>query len=499
MKQKEGRKVIVIGAGFTGLASAAILADAGYEVILLEKNDRPGGRAMVWEENGYTFDMGPSWYMMIEAYENLFSYIGKKPEDYYNTIRLSPSYRVFFSENESMDIMDDINKNYPLFDGFEPGGGKKLKKFIDQSQRMYEIALQKFLYKDYWSFRDLLDKSLIKDGLKLKIFTKLDKYVKKYFTSDKARKVVSYHVAFVGASPPTSPAVYSLLSHCDMNLGIWYPMGGFGAIVDAIMKAGLEKGVVIKFNTEVSKIVVEDKIAKKIITNNGYYEADLILNTGDYESGEIELLEKEHRSYSKKYWEKKMIAPSAFLIYLGLNKKLNNFLHHNFYFNSDWNTYFNQLFGSNPEWPEDPSIYITVPSKSDPSLVPPDGELMTILVLVSPDLEDLESNREPYFNKILEKVEKLTGESIRDSIVVKKIVAHEHFKNTFNAYKGTALGLAHTLRQTALFRPHHKSKKVKNLYYAGHYTHPGVGVPVSLISAQLACEKIIDDIKKNLV
>jgi phytoene desaturase len=499
MEKIEGRKVIVIGAGFSGLASAALLAKEGFNVTLLEKNDRPGGRAMVWKEGDYIFDMGPSWYMMIEAFENLFAEFDKKPEDYYETIRIKPSYRVFFSEEEFLDISDDINKNITLFNKFEPEGGKKLKRFIDKSQQMYEIALKKFLYKDYWSIRDLMDKTLIVDGLKLKIFTKLGKYAKRFFTSDKARKITTYHVAFVGASPPTSPAVYSLLAHCDMNLGIWYPLGGFGTIVEGIMKVALETGVDIKFNTEVTKIIVEDKRARKIITNNGEFEADIILNTGDYESGEMDLLEKQFRTYPENYWKKRMIAPSAFLVYLGLNKKLNNFLHHNFYFNSNWDKYFNQLFGQNPEWPEDPSIYITVPSKSDPSLIPPEGELMTILVLVSPNLEDLESNREPYFDKILTKVEKITGESIRDSIVVKKIVAHEHFKKTFNAYKGTALGLAHTLGQTAIFRPHHKSKKVKNLYYAGHYTHPGVGVPVSLISAQLACEKIIDDVEKQIV
>lgn len=499
MNEKNGRKVIVIGAGFSGLASAAFLVKEGFKVSLLEKNDRPGGRAMVWEKDGYIFDMGPSWYMMIEAFENLFAEFGKKPENYYETIRIKPSYRVFFSEEEYLDISEDISKNISLFDKLEPDGGIKLKKFIDKSQQMYDIALKEFLYKDYWTIRDLMDKTLIVDGLKLKIFTKLGKYAKRFFTSDKARKITTYHVAFVGASPPTSPAVYSLLAHCDMNLGIWYPMGGFGKIVDGLMKLALENGAEIKFNTEVKKIVVEDKIVKKIITNNGNFEADIILNTGDYEYGEMELLEKENRSYSERFWKKKMIAPSAFLIYLGLNKKLNNFLHHNFYFNADWDQYFDQLFGPNPRWPEDPSIYITVPSKSDPSIVPPEGELMTILVLVSPDLEDVESNREPYFDKIIKKVENITGESIRDSIVVKRIVAHEHFKNTFNAYKGTALGLAHTLLQTALFRPHHKSKKVKNLYYAGHYTHPGVGVPVSIISAQLACKKIINDVKKQLV
>lgn len=499
MKAKEKRKIIVIGAGFSGLASAALLAKEGFEVTLLEKNDRPGGRAIVWKKDGYTFDMGPSWYMMLEAYEKLFSLMGKKPEDYYKTIRLSPSYRVFFGEDDYLDISDDIEENIKLFDTFEEDGGKKLKKFIEKSQLMYDIALKNFLYKDYWSFKDFIDKTLIVNGLKLKIFTKLDEHVKNYLDSDKARKIVQYHVAFVGASPPTSPAVYSLLAHCDMNLGIWYPMGGFSKIAEGIMEMGKEQGVDFKFNTEVTEIVVEGELAKKIITNNGEFDADIILNTADYEHGEMELLEKEFRTYKEKYWEKRLIAPSAFLVYLGLNKKVNNFLHHNFYFNSDWDQYFSDLFGPNPKWPEDPSIYITVPSKSDPSIVPPEGELMTILVLVAPGLEDNESHRDAYFDKILEMVERITGESFRDSIIIKKIVAHEHFKDTFNAYQGTALGLAHTLRQTALFRPHHKSKKVKNLYYAGHYTHPGVGVPVSLISSQLACEKIVYDVNKELV
>lgn len=487
---------MVIGAGFTGLSAAAILAKEGFEVTVLEKNDKPGGRGMVWQEKGYVFDMGPSWYMMIDAFDNFFALFGKKPEDYYKTVRIDPSYRVHFGENDSLDIKADINENYKLFDTFEKEGGKKLRKFIERSKAMYDIVFDHFLYKDYWNILDFLDRSLIFKGLKLKILTKLDKFVKKYFKSDKAQKIVQYSVAFVGASPPISPAVYSILAHCDMNLGIWYPLGGFGAIVDAIKNLGVEKGVDFKFNTEVFKIEVKDKMGKRLLTSNGNFQADIILNTGDYEHGEMKLIEEKYRTYKEKYWKKKIIAPAAFLVYLGLNKKLNNFLHHNFYFNPDWDDYFNKIFGSNPQWPEDPSIYITVPSKSDPSLIPEGGELMTILVLVSPDLDDIESFREQYFDKVLEKVEKLTGESIKDSIVVKRIVAHEHFKNTFHAFKGTALGLAHTLRQTAVFRPHHKSKKVKNLYYAGHYTHPGVGVPVSIISAQLACEKITKDVKK---
>ncbi|MBD3187046.1 phytoene desaturase [Candidatus Bathyarchaeota archaeon] len=492
-----GRKAVVIGAGFAGLASSAYLARHGLKVTLLEKNDRPGGRAMVYKSKGYTFDMGPSWYMMLEAFENIFQLLGTSSGEHYNTIRLDPSYRVFFGPGDFVDISDDVEKNITLFDTFEEGGGAKLQKYLDASKEKYEIAMDNFIYKDYWHFWDFLDKTLIFKGIKLRIFQNLGKYAKRYFNSERARKIMQYHVAFVGAAPPTSPAIYSMLAHCDMNLGIWYPVGGFGSIVSAFENIAKENGVEIKYRAEVKEIEVEDKHARKVISSKGSHDADLVLNTAELPHCEMNLLEDRYQSYPEKYWKKKTIAPATFLIFLGLDKKLDKLEHHNFYFNEDWDRYFDEVFGKNVKWPDDPSMYISVPSRSDESLAPPGGETMTILVLVSPDINDDDNTRDEYYEKIMDLVEKVTGEKIRDSIVVKKVIAHDHFAGTFHAYRGTALGLANTLRQTALFRPHHKSKKVKNLYHAGQYTHPGVGVPVTLISAQLACQKIMKDIEKE--
>jgi phytoene desaturase len=301
----------------------------------------------------------------------------------------------------------------------------------------------------------------------------------------------------VGASPPLAPAIYSMLAHVDMNLGIWYPTAGFGGIVNTIEKLAKENGVKVILDSEVTKIDIQDGNASKVITANGVYDADVVVNTAEYPHCELELIDPKYNTYSEKYWNKRVVAPATFMIYLGLNKKINSFAHHNFYFNDDWDSYFDMVFGDNPGWPEDPSMYIAVPSKTDPNVAPEGGEVINILVLLAPGMEDTKALRDEYFEKVMDKVEEFVGETIRDAIVVKKVIAHQHFKDTYHAFKGTALGIANTLFQTAAFRPHHRSKKVKNLYYAGAYTHPGVGVPTTLISSQLVAEQIVEGITKG--
>ncbi len=483
----------VVGAGFAGMAAAALLGRDGYDVTVIEKNNRPGGRAMVYEEKGYTFDMGPSWYMMLEAFERFFAEFNKTPGDYYETVRLDPSYRVFFGDGNVVDVHADLDQNMALFNELEPNGAAKLQEFLEQSKYQYEVAIDDFIYREYESWRDVLDPQLIVEGLKLHIFQSLDRFTKRYFSSVKARKLIEYSIAFVGGAPHISPAMYSLLTHCDLNLGIWYPMGGYGSVMQAVYKLAQEQGASFQFDTDVKRIQVNGGVATGVSTSQGAVDADLVVNTADYWHGEMHMLPERYRTYGRRYWERRTLAPASYLIFLGLDTKLDALVHHNLYLNPDWDSYFEQVFGSRPRWPDDPSYYVSCQSHTDPSMAPEGGENLTILVLVAPGLEDTEEIRRRYYDKIMSHFEGLIGVNVREHVVTKRIFAHNDFASYFNAYKGTSLGLAHTLRQTAILRPRHRSKKVDNLYYAGHYTHPGVGVPVTLISAQIAHRLIRDD------
>lgn len=484
------KSIIIIGSGFGGLSIAALLAKEGHKVKIIEKNEQPGGRASVLKENGFTFDMGPSWYLMPDVFEKFFNEFGKKPKDYLELKRLEPAYRVFFSKDDVVDVSSDLDKNKALFENMEVGGSKKLSEYLEKSEYQYDIAMKDFIYKDYKHFTDFIKPKLIVEGTKLHMFDKLDHYAKRYFSSDNIRKILEYTIVFLGGSPYDSPALYSLMSHVDFNLGVWFPIGGgIGQLVEAMVKIAKENKVDFEFNNPVKKIIVKDGKITGVETEKGIYDADIVVANADYPYVETNLLDEKYVSYDEKYWNKKKIAPSAFLMYLGLNKKLKSLTHHNLYFDSSWDRHFDDIF-HNPKWPENPSYYVSVTSKTDKSVAPKDCENVFILVPVAPDLDDTDELRKKYSEKILKHLENLTGESIIDSIIFKKIFTHRDFSERYNAFKGTALGLAHTLRQTAVFRPSHTSKKVKNLYYTGHYNHPGIGVPMVIISSQILAEEI---------
>lgn len=488
----KAKKIIVIGAGFGGLAAAALLAKDGHQVTVIEKNEMVGGRARIWREAGFSFDMGPSWYLMPDAFETYFANFGKKPEDLYKLIRLDPSYRIFFGSGDKLDISSDLQKNIELFESIEAGSGKKLIEYLEQAKYQYDVSMKQFLYKNFTSIFDFFNKRMLTEGRKLHVFENLDAFTKRFFKSERLRKILQYSMVFLGGAPSNTPALYSVINHADFNLGVWYPEGGFNAVAVAMQKLAESYGAKFIINTPVTKINVVDGAATSVSTESEEFEADVVVGNGDYHHIETNLLPKSSQSYSTRYWNNRTVAPSAFIIYLGLNKELNSLSHHNLVLSHDWTKHFNAIF-DNPSWPDEPSYYVCAPAKTDTTVAPAGKENLFVLVPIASDLPETPEFREEFAQKIISHFENEIGESITPHIEVKRIFTGVDFAKDYNAFKGTALGLSHTLFQTAMLRPRMKSKKVKNLYYSGQFTQPGIGVPMTLISGQLTRDNITSD------
>lgn len=488
------KKIIVIGAGFAGIAAATCLADKGYDVTVLEKNDTPGGRCRKFEAEGFTFDMGPSWYWMPDIFEQYFGLFGKKPSDYYDLIRLDPSYCIYFGKDDVMNVPANMAELEAMFESYEKGSSANLRKFLNEAEYKYEVGINEMVFKPSHSIFEFADLRIVKAMFRLQMFQNMSSHVRKLFKNQKLIELLEFPVLFLGATPENTPAMYSLMNYADLALGTWYPKGGMHKIIEGMVTLAEEKGVKFKYNQPVTSITVPNGHASEVITPTDSYIVDAVVAGADYHHIDQEVLAPKNRQYSEKYWDKRTMAPSSLLFYLGVNKKLDNLLHHNLFFDKDFKQHAHEIY-EDAQWPSDPLFYVCVTSKTDDSAAPEGCENVFVLVPLAPDLEDTEALREKYYHIVMDRLEDLTGQTVRDSVIYKRSYAHKDFKADYNAFKGNAYGLANTLMQTAFLKPKLKHKKISNLYFTGQLTTPGPGVPPSLISGQVVANELYKEMK----
>ncbi len=496
-----GKKVIVIGAGFAGLSAASFMAKAGWQVTVLEKNAIPGGRARQMKAEGFTFDMGPSWYWMPEVFERYFNQFGKKVSDYYTLERLDPSYRVYWHD-EPMDIPANYEALKELFESIEPGSGASLDKFLAEAAYKYEVGINKLVHKPGQTLSEFLDWEVISGVFKLDVFNSMKSHVAKHFSHPKLKELMEFPVLFLGALPQKIPALYSLMNYADIKGGTWYPKDGMYSIVKGMHQLATELGVEFRFNEEVQQIDLKVQSAKSVTSKNttnqqiSAFEADVVIGGADYHHIETKLLPAQFRSYTDNYWDSRVMAPSCLIYYVGLNKKIKNILHHSLFFDTSFEVHGNEIY-TTKEWPSNPLFYVSATSVSDNTVAPEGHENLFFLIPVATGLtNDTEEIREQYFNTIIQRMEKHLGEPISQHIVYKKSYAHSDFIADYNAFKGNAYGLANTLMQTSILKPACRSKKVKNLFYTGQLTVPGPGVPPCLISGEVIAKEVVKHFDK---
>jgi len=483
------KSCVVIGSGFSSLSAACYLAKNGWNVSIFEKNESVGGRASQFIKDGFTFDMGPSWYWMPDIFDKFFADFNKQTSDYYQLDKLSPAYKIFFSD-DVITIGDSMSKICDEFERIEPGSSKALKKFIDKAQENYDIAINKVVLRPGLSPLELVTKETI---LKIDQFFKtISSQVRKSFKNPKLVSTLEFPVLFLGAKPSNTPSFYNFMNFADFGLGTWHPKGGMYEVIKAMKNLAEELGVVIHTNATVEQIQVTNGKATGIICKGKVHHADKVLSGADYQHSES-LLEDKYQQYSKTYWEKKVFAPSSLLFYIGFNTKLKNVEHHNLFFDTDFELHAKEIYDK-PQWPTNPLFYANFPSVTDGSMAPKGCETGFFLVPIATDLEDTEALRNQYFDLIMDRFEKRTGQDIRNNIIFKETFCVNDFIDRYNSYKGNAYGMANTLTQTAFLRPNLRSKKVGDLYFTGQLTVPGPGVPPALISGKLVSELIIKDI-----
>jgi phytoene desaturase len=487
--------IAIIGSGFSGLSAAAYLAKEGHEVHVFEKNAAPGGRARrLVTKRGYTFDMGPSWYWMPDVFESFFRDFGHEVSDFYKLNLLNPAFEIVFGKTDSMPIPANRDELRALFEQTEPGSGAKLDRFLKEAQQKYELSMEKFIYQPGLSVTEFINAGVLIKTLRLSLFSSFSKHVRKYFSHPKLIALMEFPVLFLGAMPEDTPALYSLMNYAGLCLGTWYPEGGFGSVVDAMVKVATKQGARFHYQAEVKQIHSEKNHITSIRVNDALFYCDAVVAAADYHHVEQKLLPDSHRNYDEQYWNKKVFAPSSLIFYVGVNKKISRLNHHTLFFDEDMDEHARAIY-KKPEWPKNPLFYVSCTSKSDNQVAPEGHENLFILIPLAPGLKDNQSLRDDFFDKVMLRLESFVGEPVRANIDYCYSYCIDDFITDYNAYKGNAYGLANTLSQTAVFKPRMVNAKLKNLFYAGQLTVPGPGVPPSIISGKIAAELLSKTIK----
>ena len=487
------QKVIVIGAGIGGIATASLLTQAGYEVHVYEKAAKAGGRAGQYKQNGFTFDTGPSWYLMPSVFERFYSLLGEQLSDHVQLQRLSPAYKVFFEQQPTVTITSDIAKDAATFDAIEPGAGEALKRYVQQSNEIYQLSLRHFLYNAFARPKDLFRKDILRNGFRMVrlAYTPINRYVASFVTDQRLRQILEYPMVFLGTSPFTAPAIYSLMSALDFKEGVFYPEGGIYTIIESMQKIAQKRGVVFHFDSAVEQILVHDGVAAGVQLADGSRQfADYVVSNADLHFTETKMLPISSQSYPESYWQRKEASPSAILLYLGVEGKLPQFEHHNLLFVDAWRENFTAMYDTH-EYPKKASLYICVPSRTDETVAPPEDENVFVLIPVPSGKTPDQQTQDALVERYLQQIYDMTGVDLRDRLLSKTVFGPEDFRTQYHAWQASMLGQSHKLYQSAFFRTPNYSKKVKNVWYVGANTRPGIGLPMCLISAELVAEGIV--------